>query len=208
MKLFNLLGDDGIFGPNVLETFNKIRLIIGDVFTAIIVIAALCMLIYAIYIAFKLAKAEDDGKRKEAKNHLMWAIIGLVAALALVGLFKLVLADPKIDYKEVKFSNSQVSSVVSLVESIIGSIFGLAGIAAAVFAGYIAYRLMTASDDGKRKQAKQQLIWTLIAIVGIYALQGLIQTVLTALLKEAVISSTSTTTMIDLFSGFLARIGL
>ena len=165
---------------DVTGALEQVNEILSGIFTGIIIVGAACLLVYAVYIAFKLAKAEDDGKRKEAKNHLMWAIIGLVAAITLVGLINTVLTGTVIPTDD--SGQKEVDAVLAIVKEIIEAVFNLSGLAAAVFAGFIAYKLITANDDGKRKQAKLQLVWTLVAIIGIYALQGLISYVLTELL--------------------------
>jgi len=38
---------------------------------------------FAIWVGFKLASAEDEGKRKEAKKQLLWSIIAVVAVIVL-----------------------------------------------------------------------------------------------------------------------------
>ena len=178
MKLSNLLGSS-MFGTRVTEELNKVNAIIGDIFLAVMIMGCLAILLYTVYIAFKLAKAEDDGKRKEAKNHLIWAVIGLLSAVLLVTLLNTVLADPSAKATANRqITDGNINALITDVKSIIGIIFKLGGIIAALFAGYIAFKLITANDDAKRKQAKQQLIWTLVAVVAIYALQGAISFVM------------------------------
>ena len=75
--------------------------------------------------------------------------------------------------------------ITETIQGYIGDIFMGIIIVVALFAGYVAYKLITSNDDGKRKQAKQQLICTLVAIIAIYALQGLIGFVLDKLLSYA-----------------------
>ena len=185
MKLFNLLGGSGTGGlASMDEIMTTVETWTGNIFLGVMIIGMLFMTVYAIYIAFKLAKAEDDGKRKEAKSHLMWAIIGLASALILVVVIKMIFATPPTAETT---GEEAIDSVISIVVSIITCIFNLGGIAAACFAGYIAYKLMTANDDGKRKQAKQQLIWTIIAVLGVFALNGIIGMVFTTLKDAATV---------------------
>ena len=50
-------------------------------------VVGLAAVIYAIYLGFNLARASEQGKRDEAKKHLITVIIAIVVTLALVVFF-------------------------------------------------------------------------------------------------------------------------
>lgn len=53
----------------------------------ILILAATAGIIYAIWIGIKFVKAEDKTQRDEAKQKLIYVIVGIVAAIALIVLF-------------------------------------------------------------------------------------------------------------------------
>jgi threonine/homoserine/homoserine lactone efflux protein len=59
-----------------------------------------------------------------------------------------------------------VNLVLVAIGKVVNMLFKLFSTAAALFAVWIAYKLMRAEDEGKRKEAKKQLLWTFIAIMG------------------------------------------
>ena len=60
---------------------------ISTVLWIIIGVVGLAAVIYAIYLGFNLARASEQGKRDEAKKHLITVIIAIVVTLALVIFF-------------------------------------------------------------------------------------------------------------------------
>ncbi|MBQ8444428.1 MAG: hypothetical protein IJX25_03660 [Clostridia bacterium] len=62
---------------NIIET--ALWIIIG--------IVGLAAVIYAVYLGFNLARASEQGKRDEAKKHLITVIIAIVVTLVLVIFF-------------------------------------------------------------------------------------------------------------------------
>ena len=61
--------------------------IISTVLWIIIGVVGLAAVIYAIYLGFNLARASEQGKRDEAKKHLITVIIAIVVTLVLVIFF-------------------------------------------------------------------------------------------------------------------------
>ena len=61
--------------------------VISTVLWIIIGVVGLAAVIYAIYLGFNLARASEQGKRDEAKKHLITVIIAIVVTLALVIFF-------------------------------------------------------------------------------------------------------------------------
>ncbi len=62
-------------------------------------------------------------------------------------------------------STGNLTKIVNAIQSVMTALFGLLTVAAVVLAIVIAYRFFTASDEGKRKNAKAQLIYAIIGIV-------------------------------------------
>jgi len=86
--VFNLLNNPPVQQPPAVparELANALRNIVNPI---LIVLGGLGAL-FAIYLGVRLATAQDESKRKEAKAQLMWAIIGIVLIFALVAIFYL-----------------------------------------------------------------------------------------------------------------------
>ena len=60
---------------------------ISTVLWILIGVVGLAAVVYAIYLGFNLARASEQGKRDEAKKHLITVIIAIVVTLALVIFF-------------------------------------------------------------------------------------------------------------------------
>ena len=60
---------------------------ISTILWIIIGVVGLAAVVYAIYLGFNLARASEQGKRDEAKKHLITVIIAIVVTLALVIFF-------------------------------------------------------------------------------------------------------------------------
>ena len=71
-------------GNTALDDLSNIITTINTVITSAIGIVTAGVVILAIFIAFKFFTAEDEGKRKNAKSQLIYAIIGIVVLLALM----------------------------------------------------------------------------------------------------------------------------
>jgi len=162
-----------------------IKKYLGYVVVGIIGLIGLVAVVFAIYVAFRLAKAEDEGKRKEAKNQLIWSIIGIISAILIFTLIQTVFSqflNPTTPNSVGDDTVGQaINTVLAAVANIVGIIMNMGTIAGALFGIYIAFRLATAQDEGKRKQAKAQLMWTLIAIIAVIVLNSLIGQILGSL---------------------------
>lgn len=60
---------------------------ISTILWILIGVVGLAAVVYAIYLGFNLARASEQGKRDEAKKHLITVIIAIVVTLALVIFF-------------------------------------------------------------------------------------------------------------------------
>jgi len=186
-------GGGGTPAPTGFEAFvTAVEGPLNALLLAMLAILGAAALIFAIWVGIRLAKAEDEGKRKEAKQQLLWSIIAVVAAVALAVLFGTIFGKDGIFTPGGKLSTNTGDSVrdagnivVNSINGAVGALLKIGAIAGIMFAVYLGIRLAMAQDEGKRKEAKQQLLWTIIAIVSALALQMIISGVMTILIKEA-----------------------
>jgi len=179
--LMGMGGMAGITGP--IKTYT------GIFTTFILAIACLLVMIYAVYIGFKFMKAEDDGKRKEAKNHLIYALIGFLSISVVIGLLKLVLPTITTSISEDVTGLNEIGGLAETYEVIkdtVGLILDMICTVAVVFAVYVGWQFVKADDDGKRKQAKNQLIYTIIGIIAVVMIQVIAEIVLSALSNASI----------------------
>ena len=198
MGLGNLLADTEIHVPALHNFLGVVRGSLNVAMIAVLAILILAGIIFAVWLAIRLGKAEDDGKRKEAKNQMIWAIIGVLAAVLITVLLLTVFDEmsymglsPEITYALNQQGDQllvdEVVWVLNAIMEFIGIIFQLAALVAVGFGVYIAYRLATASDDSKRKQAKQQLLWTIVGVFGAIVLAAIINQVFTSLVVNQLV---------------------
>ena len=77
---------DGVANANAtwVTTFtNAITNVIGP----LLIVASSAGIIYAIWVGIKFVRAEDKSARDEAKQKLIYVIIGIVVTLALIAIF-------------------------------------------------------------------------------------------------------------------------
>jgi len=86
--MFRLLGgvnpDTGLPNPA-----SELQGALRDIVNPILIVLGGLGALFAIYLGVRLATAQDESKRKEAKAQLMWAIIGIILIFAMVGIFYL-----------------------------------------------------------------------------------------------------------------------
>lgn len=72
---------------------------------------------------------------------------------------------------------TSLDGIISTINTVITSAVGIVTAGVVFLAIFIAYKFFTAEDDGKRKNAKQQLIYAIIGIVVLIALLIFIPTI-------------------------------
>lgn len=80
----NMLGDVDTGDTVIDDTANAVVKVVNNVVTAILAVAAAGIAIYAIVLAIQFFRADSAEKREEAKKRLIYAIIGLVAAVVII----------------------------------------------------------------------------------------------------------------------------
>ena len=183
--LMGILG--GLLGDaetSFLSTLTQIEEIVTTIKLVFFALVGTLLVFFAIWVGYKMAKAEDDGKRKEAKTQLIYAIIGLVGIIALSAMFGIILPQISGALSSESYGTSAISGSVTeimlYIDLIIATIMSVIQTLASIFAVWIGWQFMKAEDDGKRKQAKQQLLYTVIGLVGVALIQIIASSVLPA----------------------------
>ena len=70
-------------------------------------------------------------------------------------------------------STGNLSSIISQVNQVVSIALGLVTTGVVILAIFIAFKFFTAEDEGKRKNAKQQLIYAIIGVIVMIALIAL-----------------------------------
>ncbi|MCL2846464.1 MAG: hypothetical protein FWE38_02115 [Firmicutes bacterium] len=78
-------------GGSASEVVGNVVTVVQTVFNVLLGLLGMAALVFAIYIGFKLASAEDEGKRKEAKKQLLWTIIAVIAVVLLIVIFNILI---------------------------------------------------------------------------------------------------------------------
>ena len=71
---------------------NRIAQEIWNIAWPILTVLAGLGVLLAIWIGVRLATAQDESKRKEAKAQLIWAIIAIIIIIAVIGIFGVIVA--------------------------------------------------------------------------------------------------------------------
>lgn len=196
--LINLLGQDTDPTETAgMETFSAfidaVEPYISYLIGVTLVVVGIISVLFALWVAFRLARAEDAGKRREAKKHMIWAIIAAVALVAMFLVLNVLFAPDTgllvgevkiVGLEDVEGDETVVSSAVLLLDMIskaISALFRLVGTCAVLFALYLSIRLAMATDEGKRAQAKAQLFWTVLGCIIALALAILIREVMVSI---------------------------
>lgn len=188
MRLGNLLAQQD---TTLVDVMSDIRVFLNIAMIGLLAMIAVAGIILAIWIAIRLAKAEDDGKRKEAKAQLVWAIVGVLAAIVIAVIIPVMfnglsgvnerILDALDDYALTPaeaFLARQVGELVFAIGDGVAIILQMGALVGVALGVYIAMKLVTATDDSKRKQAKQQLLWTIVGVFGAIIIAQLINTVM------------------------------
>ena len=182
-NLFGLLGAETPpkTDQQLASTLKLVETWVGNAVTIFLSLCAALILFYAIYIGWQLAKAEDDGKRKNAKAQLIYAIIGMISIALIVVIVKVAIPAAGVNL-EAKGSGMDKTLVTTyaVINVVINSVLTIITSLVVVFAIWIGWKFMTAEDDGKRKNAKMQLIYTIIGVVAILLIQVLASVILNA----------------------------
>jgi heme/copper-type cytochrome/quinol oxidase subunit 2 len=175
-------GIGGLMGADdasITAVTGKISSFISILNIFVMGMAALIMVCYAVWIGFKFMKAEDDGKRKEAKTHLIYCVIGFVSMSAMALVFGLL----NVGSFDASMGNeiTGLQEIYDITNQVVSAFLGAITSLATMFALYVGWKFVAADDESKRKNAKTQLIYTFIGIVAIFGIRAIAMTVLNGL---------------------------
>jgi Na+-driven multidrug efflux pump len=83
-----LLG--GVAGESASATITNMGTLMNTVINTIIGLCGGIMVLLAIYLAYKFMTADDEGKRKNAKGQMIYAIIGILVVIIVLVLWNTV----------------------------------------------------------------------------------------------------------------------
>lgn len=166
------------------DALEEISAVISTVSLIFYALLTAVLVVYAIYIGYKFATADDDSKRKDAKQQLIYAIVGVVAAVAFVTLGAMIDFIPAIAEGTAAGGSAIddiANSALSMINSILSIITEVVWVGLGFLAAYLAWKFISADDDSKRKSAKTQLIYAVIGILGVLVIQALIPSLISAI---------------------------
>jgi len=170
--MWNLLsgGSGGGTELSVADVASTVNQYVGVAVAIVLGLLAAVVVFYAIYIGFRMAKAEDDAKRKEAKGHLIYAILGVVAIALIIVVLQAVLPllSPSIDEDITDIEG--LDEVMIAINEFLQAAMQLIAALATMFAVWIGWKFISAETDEKRKNAKMQLIYTCLGVIGVVLL--------------------------------------
>ena len=150
--------------------------------TSILIICASLVVFYAAWVGFNMAKASDEGKRTQAKTQLIYSIIGIVAIIVLAVMIRAVV--PLLATGGTA-SATQAHANLGLggLQAIVTAVLNILASCATVFALWLGWNLMSAEDEGKRKNAKMQLMYTIGGIVAVLLINMIATAVIDGLIR-------------------------
>lgn len=150
------------------------------------------IVVLAIYLAFRFAKAEEDTKRKNAKWQLIYTIIGFVGAVGITIIYNVVLKNSPINNDPGKMNTDKnpftggstaykafdaINTMNTIAASVATALMSGMSVVVTYVALWIAFKMATADEEGKRKNAKWQLIYATMGALALVALSALWSTV-------------------------------
>jgi len=164
--------------------------------TVFLAICGLLVTLFAVYVGYKFAKATDDGQRQQAKQQLIYSIIGAVGIVLIIVIFNVILGSggvlspadlkDKIDGSDSETLDTVILGVYGAAQNLVTVVLQIICTVATVFAVWVGWQLMKAEDDGKRKQAKTQLLYTVIGLVAVVLINVIVSVVLEVMIDSAI----------------------
>ena len=198
--LSTFLGQENPLNPPTDATTDSGALLLGvakqvEYYTNIVcvVILSICgalAILFAVYVGFKMASAEDEGKRTEAKAMVIYSIIGAIAIAVLGVMLQVVIPKLKVGIPaEVTQANIDgvdpiVNATQIAVVNLVNSIVTIISNVSVVFAVWVGWKLMKAEDPKSRQNAKMQLLFTIIGVVVVVLLNTIAQTIIGAYIPD------------------------
>ncbi len=117
LNLINLLVSADVWWglPKKLEFLKTIVNVIESVLWPILIVVATVGTIYAVYLGINMAKAEDSGKRDEAKKHIITVVTAMAITVVLILAINLIII-PNIPNWVAGVDSNEVSKIQAYVE--------------------------------------------------------------------------------------------
>jgi len=142
----------------------------------------LLVVIYSIYIGIKFFMAKDDGARANAKSQLIYALIGAMSVTMVIMVTRWAIPREGTVLGPAGGVNSiqsfpwqsgvahPVRTTYAALLTVTNSILDIVFSGTVIFGIYIGWQFMRAEDEGKRKNAKNQLFYTVLGCVAVVLL--------------------------------------
>ena len=181
MKLEGLIGGPtGTTAKTAIEgVANKVDQWVIYFHLFIIGMVALLFVAYAVWIGIKMAKAEDEGGRTEAKKKIIYAIIGLLVIAGLEVIIQAVNLGTVISTTGYTQLTGAADAII-ITKAIVNAFLLIVMSLASLFCCWVGWKFVSADDDSKRTEAKKQLIYTVFACVAVIGINTIAQIVFKA----------------------------
>jgi len=168
-------------GTNVRDVTQQVEKYVGYMTSVFLAACGMLVVLYAVYVGWRMAKAQDEKQREEAKSHLIYSIIGVVAIAIVAAMLKFIIpmlkGGPTTVGDPINIGPG-VNLALYAISDVVNAILDLLATAAVIFAVYIGWQLIKADEEKKRQNAKMQLIYTIIAVVGVVLINTIAQAIL------------------------------
>ena len=173
---------------NITDVTSKIDEYVGYIAYVFLGACVMLVVLFAVWVGFRLAKAEDEKTRQDAKSQLIYSIVGILGIAVITTLIAWVIpalsSNVYLDNRDDLIPGAAQS--LQAIGQVVNAILKIISTAAVMFAVYVGWNLMKADDDKKRQQAKMQLIYTIVAAIGIVLINAIAQMVFSALIGSKI----------------------
>ena len=169
---------NGLEPPDAVRDFIETLVIASAAISLLVVFAAS---VFAVYLGWRLALADDEQKRKSVKGQIMWSILAIVVVVAIVGIWSAIegfltggedlaggteATDERGNRNPVLLilywlGTGEGVGGMWLAYTMLGIIAGMGGLLAI----YLGVKLATADNEQARSNAKAQLVYAILAVV-------------------------------------------
>ena len=158
--------------------------------------------IFAVFLGWRLALADDEQKRKNVKGQIVWSILALVVITGIVGIWHAISAFLTGGYTALPGEGGELrtespfiviadylsgGAVRWIMITMLGIIAGMGGLLAI----YLGVKLATADNEQTRSNAKAQMIYAILAVVivagliSIFSIQSIWQGIIDSAMPPA-----------------------
>ncbi|MCL2586928.1 MAG: pilin [Firmicutes bacterium] len=150
--------------------------------------------IFALFLGWRLALADDEQKRKNVKGQMVWTVLGIMVVLAIIAIWGalsgFLLPEGEDGTGGVASSHNPVIHIAAhlsgndgvawLYRVFLGLMLGMTSLLAI----YLGVQISKAEDESKRRNAKAQMVYAVIAILLLIGLFAIFETALPMILPD------------------------